>query len=270
MRYAFMSFSCPNLSLEGMLSLARRAGYDGIEPRLAAEHHHGVEVVTDAEQRTAICHLTRESGIEICCLATSCRLANPATAEENQALAHAAIDLAGDVGAATIRVFGGVFPESLSRQEAICQLATSLAAISSHAKDQKVTVCLETHDAWCNPIHVAEVMERVNDPAIGVNWDIQHPLRTCSWSVDKAYTTLRPWIRHVHFHDGTLNQERLEMMPVGKGVYQLDRVVELLLKDHFAGYLSGEWFDWVDYEEYLPREVSKMRILEKPAPDFTI
>ena len=30
MKYAFMSFSCPALSLDEMLSLAKRLGYDGI------------------------------------------------------------------------------------------------------------------------------------------------------------------------------------------------------------------------------------------------
>ncbi len=34
MKYAFMSFSCPELGLEEMLSLAGRYGYDAVEPRV--------------------------------------------------------------------------------------------------------------------------------------------------------------------------------------------------------------------------------------------
>jgi hypothetical protein len=33
---SFMSFSCPNQSLEGMLALAKRYGYGGIEPHIQA------------------------------------------------------------------------------------------------------------------------------------------------------------------------------------------------------------------------------------------
>jgi len=33
MKYAFMSFSCPELNLDQMLALARRFAYDGIEVR---------------------------------------------------------------------------------------------------------------------------------------------------------------------------------------------------------------------------------------------
>jgi len=269
MRYSFMSFSCPQLSLGEMLALALRAGYDGIEPRLDANHRHGVEIDTDSKQRAAIRELAQESGIAICCLATSCRFTDPATTEESLHAAHEVIDLASDVGAPVIRVFGGVFPESFSRQEAILRVASSLRILVDHARSRAVTICIETHDAWCNPSHVVEVMERVNDPVIGVNWDIQHPIRACNWSVDKAYEVLRPWIRHVHFHDGTLNQDRLEMKPAGEGVYHLDRVVELLLKDHYSGFLSGEWFEWSDYETYLPKEVSMMRLLENQATNIT-
>lgn len=263
MRYSFMSFSCPGLSLREMFSLARRSGYDGIEPRLGSGHQHGVEVETDSHQRAVIRQLAQENGIALCCLATSCRFADPAIARENLDLAHQAIDLAGDVGASTIRVFGGAFPETLSRFEAIQQVSSSLLTLVEHARDREVTVCLETHDAWCDPAHVAEVMKRVDDPAIGVNWDFQHPIRACGWTVDQAYTTLKPWIRHVHFHDGTLEQSFLEMKPIGEGVYHPERVVELLFADHYEGFLSGEWFEWPDYESYLPKEVSAMRLLEK-------
>ena len=43
MRYSFMSFSTPQLKLKEMLALANKLGYDGIEPRLDANHAHGNE-----------------------------------------------------------------------------------------------------------------------------------------------------------------------------------------------------------------------------------
>ena len=52
MRYSFMTFSCPDLGLRNVLALARRLGYDGIEPRSAAKHAHGVEIDSPAAWRT--------------------------------------------------------------------------------------------------------------------------------------------------------------------------------------------------------------------------
>ena len=44
MKFAFMSFSCPTLSLDAMLDLARRLGYAGVEPRV--ESRHGYQSLT--------------------------------------------------------------------------------------------------------------------------------------------------------------------------------------------------------------------------------
>ena len=43
MKFAFMTFSCPDLDLDQVLAMAREFGYDGIEPRVSANHQHGVE-----------------------------------------------------------------------------------------------------------------------------------------------------------------------------------------------------------------------------------
>ena len=53
MNYSFMSFSCPDLTLDEMLAVAKELGYDAIEPRGVSNHAHGVEPDTDAEQRAA-------------------------------------------------------------------------------------------------------------------------------------------------------------------------------------------------------------------------
>lgn len=34
MEYSLMSFSCPQLALNGLLATAKKYGYDGVEPRI--------------------------------------------------------------------------------------------------------------------------------------------------------------------------------------------------------------------------------------------
>ena len=34
MKYSFMSFSCPQLTLGELLATAKRFGYEGVEPRI--------------------------------------------------------------------------------------------------------------------------------------------------------------------------------------------------------------------------------------------
>ena len=262
MKYAFMTFSCPELGLDDVLSLARRYGYDGVEPRISADQRHGIEFDTPAAQRKMICEKVIESGIALCCIATSCSYADPATAPASVEDTRRAIDLAGDIGASRIRVFGGNLPDGMSREEATERLVKSMNAVADHAQARGVTVCMETHDGWCLPDHLAEVMRRVNHPAIAVNWDIMHPVRSAGATMDAAFETLKPWIRHVHFHDGRTTDDGLQLTPIGEGSIDHRRALELLHTLPFDGYLSGEWINWEPYDAHLPRELAAMKRLE--------
>lgn len=259
-KFSFMSFSCPDMPLRDILDMARDDGYDGIEPRIQAQHKHGLELDATAAARQACRDASAETGVAVCCVATSCRYADPATRRHAVKDSHEAIDLARDVGAPCIRVFGGAIPESISREKAIEQVAGALAEIADHAAEKGVTVCMETHDDWCHPAHVAAVMQRVHHASVAVNWDIAHPVRRAHVSMDEAYETLKPWIRHSHFHDLVTPAEgRPNLVPVGEGDIDHRRAVERLQADAYQGFMSGEWINWQPPEAHLRRELATMK-----------
>ncbi len=257
-KYSFMTFSTPGLSLDENLSAARRFGYDGIEPRLECGHRHGIEVEATVAERMEIRRRAEDSGIALCCLATSCRYAHPENRDEMIDITRRCIDLASDVGAPRLRVFGGQFPESVSREEAVELVVSALVSLASQAKARGVTLCLETHDSWCDPKHVAEIMRRVNHPNVGVNWDIMHPIRMRFANASESFEILEPWIRHAHVHDGTL-EDPLRMMPMGEGGIDHKTAVRLLRDHPGEVYLSGEWIDYLPPEEHLPQEVQVLK-----------
>ena len=259
MKYSFMSFSTPQLDLAEILEVAHRYGYDGIEPRLDSEHGHGIEVQTTAEQRLAIRRQAEDAPAALACLATSLTYANPDDTEEVLRQTHERIDLTGDVGVSAMRVFGGQLPDGFGRRQAIDLLVESLRSVADHAAQRGVTLCLETHDDWCDPAHVAEVLGRVDHPAIGANWDAMHPVRSRIATIDESFETLKPWIRHLHVHDGG---ESSMFLPFGEGQIDHKRVIELLKTIDFEGYLSGEWIGWEPYEIHLPREVVALKRYE--------
>jgi sugar phosphate isomerase/epimerase len=262
MKYAFMSFSTTQLDLPEMLTLARQLGYDGIEPRAAAGHRHGVEVTASSARRAEIKAQVADSGLALACLATSLRYADPAMVKDQIAETHQYIDLAADIGAPRLRVFGGKIPTGVSRETAIEEVAQALLAVATHAGQRSVTVCLETHDDWCDPAHVVEVMQWVNSPFIGVNWDVMHPVRAAGLTMGQAFALLQPWIRHVHIHDGSAETDRLTLLPIGQGVYDHKRALDLLKRHAYGDFLSGEWIDWEPYETHLPRELATLKRYE--------
>ncbi|MDH7602147.1 MAG: sugar phosphate isomerase/epimerase family protein [Armatimonadota bacterium] len=253
-----MSFSTPNLTFEEILDTAVAYGYDGVEPRLDSNHAHGVEVSATQEQRRRIRELAQRKRIAIACLATSVRYADPEKTQEMITQTHERIDLAGDVGAPVIRVFGGRIPEGVTRDQAIEVVSDSLQKVADHAAERGVVICLETHDDWCDPAHVAAVLSRVNHPAVAANWDVMHPVKRAGVSIDSAFHTLKPWIKHLHIHDG--NDSGL--VPIGQGDIDHRRVVELLKSIDYSGFLSGEWINWEPAEVHLPRELATMKSYE--------
>lgn len=263
MKFAFMSFSTPELTLEETLALAAELGYDGIEPRAGSRHAHGVELETDATKRRTIRQKADDSGVALCSLAVSCRYADPETVSEQVAQTHRYLDLAGDLAIPVLRVFGGQLPPGTERDAAIENVAAALRELQPHAADRNVTLCLETHDDWCNPEHVAAVMRAVDSPRVGVNWDVWHPVRKGNSTVDAAFETLHPWIRHVHVHDGTTNPDRIELLPIGSGEVDHRRALELLASDGYEGYLSGEWIQWEPHGVHLPRELETLKTMQK-------
>lgn len=264
MKYAFMTFSCPEASWDEVLAMANRYGYDAVEPRIGSNHAHGVEVAADGATRAARKQAAADAGVALAALACSARYADPATTEENVQLTLDTIDLAGDMGCPRIRVFGGKLGEGLGRDDAIKHVAAALGSVAARAKERGVYVCVETHDDWCDPNHVAAMLEAVGHEHIACNWDIMHPVRSGGATMDEAHAALKPWIRHCHIHDGVTDDEgKLTMVPIGEGMINHGRAIELLEADGYDGYMSGEWIRWSPAEEHLPREIDLMRKLEQ-------
>jgi len=267
LHYSFMSFSCPNLDLDQALSAARQNGYAGFEPRLGSGHRHGIELDTsDANLREAR-QMARDSNLSLCCLATSCAFADPGQAQASVEQARRTIELAAKVDAPAIRVFGGRIPEGVSRETSLDSVVDALGQLAGFAAQHQVVVCLETHDSWCDPAHVAAVMRQVNHPFVAVNWDIMHPVLTAGTTVEAAYDILKPWIRHVHVHDGQYVDKKLVFKPIGSGQVDHETAIQLLQKAGYAGFISGEWINWEPYDVHLPREIKTLRGYEKEKLD---
>lgn len=262
MKYSFMSFSTPAMTLADMLATARKLGYDGVEPRIDAKHAHEVEVATSAGRRKELKKQAADSGIAMACVATSCKVADPNTAKQTVEELKARIDLAGDVGSPAIRLFGGAFPDTVSRADAIDSAVSTLLAVAQQAKARGVTLCFETHDSWCDPKHVAAVLKKANHPALAANWDIMHPVRMRLSTIQASFDLLKPWICHLHVHDGLTIEGKLVMKPIGDGEIDHPKAIQLLRSVNYSGFISGEWINWEPWEAHLPRELATMKQYE--------
>ncbi len=271
MKFSFMTFSTPNLTLQEVLDLARELNVEGIEPRTSGkvlpevgEHKgqkHGIEVYLGKDERKAIRRQVEDSGIELACIATSVRYADPETNTGETEHTRKAIELSHDLGCRRIRVFGGPLPQSVTRDRATELLVNSLSSVAAEAETAGVLVCLETHDHWCDPNDVAAVMKQVDHPAIRVNWDFAHPFRVANMDVEESFAILRPWIAHSHVHAVSVDEDgKLQFGWIGEGPLDHKKAMELLVANDYDGYMSGEWINRdPDYHEHLPREFATLK-----------
>ncbi|HHY25044.1 MAG TPA: sugar phosphate isomerase/epimerase [Clostridiaceae bacterium] len=263
MKYSFMSFSGPELDLDKSFKIAKLYGYDGFEPRIEEGHMHGIETNSSKTVLREARLKSEDSGIKICCIATSCSYANPSNTEENIELTKRSIDLAAEVNSPAIRVFGGNIPEGISREKGFDLIVDALTKLSDYALHRGITICVETHDSWCEPQAVADVMKSVNHSAIAVNWDIMHPVLRVSCTITDSFKILKPWIKHVHVHDGLITDRGLEFKPIGEGKVDHKTAIRLLKDSGYNGFISGEWIDWEPYNIHLPRELKTMKSFEQ-------
>lgn len=261
MKYSFMSFSCPDASLKDALQMAQDLGYEGFEPRVDCRHGHGIELGMAADARREARDILADSPVKVCCLATSIRLAGRSTLSQNLEDARRAIDLCGELGIPAIRIFGGPVEEDDTYTEAINRMVEALDTLSDSIGKDDVMLCLETHDHWCDPERVAEVMKRCSGVHVAVNWDVMHTRLAGHCSEAEAAAVLGPYIRHVHIHGGTY-LPKLSFSPIGTGAIDHRAVLSELKKIGYSGFLSGEWIDW-DQPDYLRTEIATMRHYEE-------
>jgi len=263
MKYSFLSFSTPQLSLAEMLALADKTGYAGIELRLASQHRHGVEIDTSSEERGKLLERTRSYKAKICCLSSSLQFADPAKTEATKSDAHKIITLASVMEVPAIRVFGGIIPEGTSREDAMACAADALREIAGFARANDVSICVETHDDWCDPGDIRNLMQKVNHPAVKVNWDFFHNVIRAGKTVEESFDLLREWIGHVHIHDGQLINGKIEWQLIGSGKVDHAAAIRCLMQINYDGYLSGEWIGRDDEPDHLAKEIVLLKKIER-------
>ena len=264
MNYAFMSFSCPTATLQEIIKLAKLYGYTGFEPRVESNHRHKIELDLNAAGRRDVKQIMQDSGIELCCLAIGTNYVNPQTIQEELDKTRMYLELASDIGASRLRVFGGNLAEEMSREEARTNLATALSELAPEASARAISICLETHDGWCNPYHVAEVMKLVNQSSIAVNWDVMHPVRAGGASMTEAFEVLRPWIKHTHVHDAENTLKHLRKLPMGTGDFDNKLALKHLKDMNYDGYISGEWIQSTMDEAFFATHLAdEIKVLKR-------
>ena len=116
-----------------------------------------------------------------------------------------------------------------------------LQTLGDHASKTKVSVLMETHGDLIQTADIAEVMQGVERPNVGLVWDF-----TNMWSITKeepiaVYPKLAPYIRHVHVKDYKMQDGKMRYTLLGQGMAPAFQALDLLQRAGYKGFYSFEW-----------------------------
>lgn len=235
MKLAFSTLGCHEWPLDQILDAAKTSGYEGVEIR----HYQGSLDLPQVLEEfpggpSEFRRRFEAAGVEICCLDSSVRLSapDPSTAEGEQM-----IELAAELGAPYLRVFGGEVREGESGEDCLRRAAEKFRALGQRAAEHGLRVVLETHDAFSTGAQVAELLDAVGDEGTGALWDLHHPVRMGE-SPETTAGLIASRTYHTHVKDSKKDKGYTLL---GAGDIPLEALVTELHRAGYTGYLSLEW-----------------------------
>lgn len=238
------------------IRLGRRFGLDGIELRSAWEKRPH-ELSRD-EIRT-LRRMAADADLPVCGVATpvfKCALGDGATIGEHVEMLKRCLDLCRELGAPIARIFtfwkpnapGAPADAGLERpwSEALAQIADRVAEAAGIAADSGLRLGIENEPSVYGSTcaRVAEVIRRVDHPALGVVWDPGNALydREKEPPYPSGYDAVRPHIVHVHVKDARRDPKGgpTEAIGLGDGEVPYADIFRRLVQDGFKGFVSLE------------------------------
>jgi sugar phosphate isomerase/epimerase len=184
-----------------------------------------------------------DRGLTVVCLGASARMheTDPATRAAQLDEAARYIDLAHALRAPYVRVFGDKYTPGLTREAVRVHIAETLRKVGDRARDQGVTVLIESHGDFTDSTSLLEILERADSPAVALLWDAHHTFVASGEAPEETVRQLGRWIRHTHLKDSVAVPSGRKYVLTGTGEVPVRQQVEALAKTGYRGFYSFEW-----------------------------
>lgn len=238
---AFSTLGCPNWMLDHAAEQAAKSGYRALEIRVLDGEI--IPSTMPAGRRRQVKETMQRHNLGIIALGLSVRFSSPNSAERQGQVEELRkyLELANELEAPMVRVFGGNVHEDHTVAETINWVAESLARAMPLAEAQGVTVLLETHDAFCRGAEVAQVLQQVVHPRLKAVWDVHHPFRMGE-SIEETWRLIGARTAHIHIKDARRKPDgSWQLVLLGQGEVPCQEVVKLLHREGYKGYITAEW-----------------------------
>ena len=239
-RIAFSTLAFPDATLAAAASAGRRWGYSGIELRLIDGEL--IDPAMSATRRARVRRILAAAGLPVVAVDSSIRL----TAEDPGPELHRFLQLASDLAAPLVRVFGGALDPPLARRDRLRHAARVLEEAVPLAARLGVAIGVETHDAFSASSVVAELLALLSEDGVppdlvGAVWDSHHPHRVGETPAE-VYANLSPRILLAQVKDARRAPDgEWQLVLLGAGEVPVREMLGLLTAGGYPHWISVEW-----------------------------
>ncbi len=241
MKIAFSTLGCPDWSWGDIVASAKDLGYDGIEIR-GIEHQMFLPRATQlmgANLEKNLNHF-KDIGLEIPALTSACYL-HEDDLEFRLEEGEAYLQLAAEMGVSFVRVLGDTDPAPSNKPFSRAQVKEGLQILGKSARTKGVKLLIETNGHLADSKLMADLLEEVNEPAVGVLWDIHHPYRFYNESPATTVSRLGKAIKYLHIKDSKNINGQIRYCMLGEGDLPVQKMLETILEQGYKGWISLEW-----------------------------
>jgi len=251
MKLGFSTIGCPEWLWKEVISTAKDLEYDGVELKGLANRDYLPSTRTfSLENCPQIRQQLADLGLSISCLSTSAFIYDKEKQEAAQTEMRDYINLAPLLDVPFIRVMAD--KEAAPGKDVDEGLVIeNLREITGLAEDKDVMILVETNGVYADSRRLAALMEKLNDPNIGVLWDIHHPFRFFGEKPEETFQRLKDWICYTHVKDSLVENGGIVYKMLGYGDVPLRDALGLLRDAGYEGFIVLEWMKrWVaDFED---------------------
>jgi sugar phosphate isomerase/epimerase len=241
MKLAFSTLVCPDWTLEQIGQVAAEEGIGGVDFRGLQEEIDVTKLASFNQDLPQTLALLQQYGLAVPCLQTSVTLITPAPDRWQMMLEEAQrhARLAERTHTPYLRIFGGTPPRDITREQSFTLALRHLRQVIKICAGFGCIPLLETHDAWSSSENVLELIHELAPEEMGVLWDIEHPVRAGE-SPTATCEALRRYIRHIHFKDSIIRNNKPIPTLLGQGDLPLVASIEALRSIDYDGWVCLE------------------------------
>jgi sugar phosphate isomerase/epimerase len=268
MKPAFSTVACPDWIFSRLAQRAEQWGYVGAELRTFGYGSRELACEPALTSPAKLRGMLERAGVSICSLATGIRYDDPITPpivglyldhEQMIRETKACVDLAVQLEAPFVRVFGFEIVGSEPRKSALARITDRLIKCADYCRNSGVRLVLENGGSFCTAVDLSEILDRVDSPMLAASYSLP-VAQAAGESIENGVNVLGERLAIVKVKD----LKNGKPVALGEGELNARAAIEAAAKGGFDGWLVYEydraWLgaDGADVDGVLARSAKTM------------